>query len=428
MVGTAITIAIADGSKAEGERADVRYNDSWTDGRVSRQAKLDWLTAGTEAGTLPNDIAVERDWLDDMRPRPFQNGEWINLRDCFIFASSGQESKRDHIVYGTSLQNLESRVRQVLDAGPFAREKIFNSTSMNTAHRAQTTGWVQEIVQRAGYRPLDRRWHYNHAAWNDRPRPNLRSAWGEDNICLFAMPGGTNAGPAVWCFANYPDRHAFRGSYGGYAFPLYDRREGEGTANLSLTLTASLSAAYGEEIVAEDVFDAILCLLSASSYSLRFAEDLEDVFPHIPFPADPEIFAETVRIGREIRAVETFARPSAAAYRGAAFCRLVSQPHGNLAAVEYADGVITLCEDGSGEITGLPGSVWSFAVSGYRLLPRWLEARVGLPVDLALVEDIRDICGRIAELIDLFAEADTVLNETLQETLTRAALGLAPEE
>jgi hypothetical protein len=32
-----------------------------------------------------------------------------------------------------------------------------------------------------------------------------------------------------------------------------------------------------------------------------------------------------------------------------------------------------------------------------------------LPADLALVRELRDICGRIAELIDLFAEADIVL-------------------
>ena len=68
--------------------------------------------------------------------------------------------------------------------------------------------------------------------------------------------------------------------------------------------------------------------------------------------------------------------------------------------------------------------VWNFAVSGYRLLPHWIEGRVGLPADLNLVRELRDICGRIAELIDLFAEADIVLEATLHETLTREALGL----
>ena len=52
-VGTAITLAIADGSKAEGEQAEVYYHDSWTEGLFSRQAKFEWLRNGAEAGTLP---------------------------------------------------------------------------------------------------------------------------------------------------------------------------------------------------------------------------------------------------------------------------------------------------------------------------------------------------------------------------------------
>jgi len=88
----------------------------------------------------------------------------------------------------------------------------------------------------------------------------------------------------VWCHGLLPDYHSFRGSYGGYTFALHDRRPGHGAYNLRPELVASLSAAYGEAITAEDVFDAILCLLSATSFTLRFAEDLEDVFPHVPFP------------------------------------------------------------------------------------------------------------------------------------------------
>jgi hypothetical protein len=95
-----------------------------------------------------------------------------------------------------------------------------------------------------------------------------------------------------------------------------------------------------------------------------------------------------------------------------------------LAPVEYADGSIMLCTGGTGRVTGIPQPVWDFAVSGYRVLPRWLEARVGLPADLSLLRELRDICGRIAELIDLFAEADIVLAAALHETLTREALGL----
>ncbi len=95
-------------------------------------------------------------------------------------------------------------------------------------------------------------------------------------------------------------------------------------------------------------------------------------------------------------------------------------------AVQYTEGAVTLCADGSGRITGIPEAAWSFAVSGYRVLPRWLEGRIGLPADSDLVTELRDICLRIAELIDLFAEADIVLEAALRETLARGALGLGP--
>ena len=45
-----------------------------------------------------------------------------------------------------------------------------------------------------------------------------------------------------------------------------------------------------------------------------------------------------------------------------------------------------------------------------------------------MVSAFRDVCGRVAELIDLFAEADIVLEATLHDTLSREALGLERED
>ena len=252
----------------------------------------------------------------------------------------------------------------------------------------------------------------------------MQRAWGSENVGLYALPGGTGAGPAVWCHGLLPDYHAFRGSYGGYAFPLYDRRPRINGPNLSAALIESLSTAYGQPVAPEDVFDAMLCLLSARSYTRRFAEDLEDVFPHVPFPARQPVFEDAVQVGREIRAIETFGREPHEAYRRPSFARVATQPSGPVVPVDYTDGGIRLCADGTGRITGISEAVWTFSVSGYRLVPRWIESRVGLQADLSLVREFRDICSRIAELIDRFAEADIVLEATLRETLPREALGL----
>ena len=87
--------------------------------------------------------------------------------------------------------------------------------------------------------------------------------------------------------------------------------------------------------------------------------------------------------------------------------------------------------DGTGRVSGIPEAVWRFQVSGYRLLPRWLDARRGQPVDAVLIQSLRDVAGRIAELTALFARADTVLVRTLHDTLSRDSLNLgepAPHE
>jgi hypothetical protein len=423
MVGTAITIAIADGSQAAGDLADVRYIDSWTEGRFSRRAKLDWLTGGAASGLLPNAVEIDRGLLDDMRARPFLNGQLLSLQDAFTFSRSGLQTKRDSFVYDLTRERLLQRMREFVAATREQAKVLFHESRDRKTASAQAILVDDANVSQVAYRPLDRRFLYNHRAYGDFLRPELQEAWGSQNVALYAMSSGTSAGPAVWAHALLPDYHSFRGR-GGYAFPLYDRRHGPETTNLSPALIQNLALAYGAPVSAPDLFDAILCLLSATSYTRRFAEDLEDVFPHIPFPARHDLFRRAVETGREIRAVETFARPPRPQTAG--FCRLAAEPRGSVAAVTYDEGEITLCADGSGRITGIPRPVWAFAVSGYRLLPHWLEGRIGLPADLPFVRELRDIAARIAELIQRFDEADLVLVETLADTLTRADLRVAP--
>ena len=408
----------------EGEAAEVFYNDTWSEGIFARQAKFDWLLAGASEGTRPDAVPVRRKFLDDMRPEPFQNGEWITLTACFEFRRSGVQTKRDDFVYSPSRQALIARLTEFRELADEVARDTFASTAARPWNIARAQPIAENRIQLVAYRPLDRRWLYNEDNFIDRPRPELQGVWGNSNVCLYALPSGTGEGPAGWCHGLVPDYHAFRGSYGGYAFPLWDRRPNFNRTNISASLIENLSAAYGEPITPEDIFDAILCLLSAASYSLRFAEDLEDVFPHVPFPTRREVFSSAAALGREIRAVETFARAPREEFLRPSLARVASAPHGAVGKVTYQDSSITLCEDGSGRITGLPQFVWDFAVSGYRVLPRWLEAREGLPADFDFVSELRDICGRITELIDLYGQADRLLEATLHDTLTREALGL----
>jgi hypothetical protein len=442
MVGTAITVAIADGSKDEGELAEVVYADCWREEIVSRRRKLDWLFDHSRHQTVPDWERILRDSLEDWKPKPFQNGELLSIVEVFVFKLSGMQTKRDELVYHPDKSNLEKAIRAflALDLGdrttPDIATALFHESRDRKWRQAHAVPFDQSAVKAVSYRPLDGRYLYNRREFGDFLRPNLQEAWGGSNACLYTMPSGVGSGPATWCHGDLPDYHAFRGSYGGFAFPLYDRRVGPTAHNLSPVLMNALAAAYGAEQSPQDVFDVILCLLSARSYTRRFAEDLEDVFPHVPFPADPDVFAKAATIGAEIRGLEAFQREPATGFRPLAFARIVGTPAPDtiISDISYVEGQLCLWKDGAQPVpafTGLPEAVWSFSVSGYRVLPRWIEGRKGLPVTLSLLRELRDVAARIHELLHWFEAADLVLEETLDHTLTREELGFPsgdPEE
>jgi hypothetical protein len=249
-----------------------------------------------------------------------------------------------------------------------------------------------------------------------------------------ALDDGTGAGPAVWCHSLKPDQHAFRGSYGGWVFP-FRNHSAEGPGHFLVpNLVGGLAAAYGRPVDPIDVFDAVLTLLSASSYTTRFAFDLEDDFPHIPFPADPAVFDTATRLGARIRALEGFGPAPGAGFRAA---RLVGRPSRATLDVPSPQrafaaigpvGSIALQRDRSLCIAGVAERVWRFEISGYPVLYRWLRARNGEaitgPSGAALLREALDVAWRIAELLDLFDQADSALREALEAPLTRADLDL----
>jgi len=425
MVGTAICIAVADGTKPEGELAEVLYRDSWDKGVFSKKAKLDWLEAKSVEGRLAQTVEVDRDLLEDFRPAPFATGNWVSLGDVLLFGSSGVETTRDHIAYGFDAQELRDRVESMQAKPAPVAEAEYSQSRKARFSAAYREAFDAKLIRPVAYRPLNRMALYNSTNYVDWPRPALQKAWGNENLALWGMAYATNDGPATWVHTSLPDRHAFKGSTGGYAFPLYDRRRGADAHSLNPAILAALGEAYGEAVSPEDTFDAILALLSATSYTVRFAEDLEDTFPHIPFPADPALFHRAAAIGREIRGLEGFQREPAAEYRPKDFCRLRSEATGEVGLYEATDGQWYFCADETGRFDGLPPRVWEFAVSGYRVLKRWVEARAGLEGAIYWPQ-FRDVATRIHELLHWFDQADLVLEAVLANTLSREELGLEP--
>ena len=81
-----------------------------------------------------------------------------------------------------------------------------------------------------------------------------------------------------------------------------------------------------------------------------------------------------------------------------------------------------MAEDWSFVISGVSDAAWSFSVSGYPILHRWLRARNGQRVDAALQRGILDLVARVEELLHRFREADPLLEQAVEMSLSRKQL------
>ena len=423
-IETGVCVLVAEAAGGESCEAQVEYADVWQEGAFTRADKL----------RLANEAAANRERLDyrlidgtDMdrlTPAGFVGRDWPDLDCIFNFRSNGIVTYRDRFAYAVTANALRDRLVRWHTLGPAEAAEEFKETRDRRAGPAYATEFDEGAIRSVSYRPLDIRFLYNRREFVDFPKADLQEVWGEDNVALFALGDGTGAGPAVWCHGLVPDQHGFRGSYGGWVFPLWERREGFGEALIDEAFVSELADGLGIPVGPQEVFDCVLALLSATGYTTRFAWDLEDSFPHIPFPADAGLFRRATEVGARIRALQTFAAdPDERFFRGRIQGRVAGPvldvPTPQSAFARQGDeGTLALTRAGNMRVAGVPVNVWEFAISGYPVLYRWLRARRGQALDAAMHRSVLQLVARIGELLCLFDEADAVLEASLESPLS----------
>lgn len=235
---------------------------------------------------------------------------------------------------------------------------------------------------------LAQRWRDNDNRLASRLRPALWAVQGEHQIFLTSMLTGVlGAGPAVTATVFVPDRHHFRGSFSGKdVIPLW--RDAAATApNLPATLLACLGQRLGVEVSAPDLFAYTYGLLSATSYTEMYSEELTLPPLRLPISADAALFAEVAAAGRQLLWWHTYGERfvPAGQLRG----RL---PPGRAKSVvgiadaglpesfewvpDSADAGSGVLHIGAGRMAPVSRAVWEFGVSGYQVLPSWLSSRM----------------------------------------------------
>jgi hypothetical protein len=155
-------------------------------------------------------------------------------------------------------------------------------------------------------------------------------------------------------------------------------------------ILVTLAETYGRAVSADDVVPYLAAVAAHPGYVARFAANLIQPGLRIPVTADGELFAEAVRLGREVVWLHTFGErfaspeeerpagpprlPPGAGPRIPADGAIPSGADDMPDAIAY-DAMKRRLHVGSGHVDNVPPEVWAYEVSGKQVLAQWFSYR-----------------------------------------------------
>jgi len=418
-IQTPVAIAVAVRSKKAKKDKPAKVHYARIGG--NREAKL---AALDDIGDLAS--VKWQDCPDDWQApfRPAGKGyyfDWPLLNDLMPWQPTGVMAGRTWVIAPTH-ECLEERWRRLVSASADERAKLFieNATGRKITDKALALrpprnrlpdlrslpkNAPSPSIKPLGFRCLDRQLLMSDGRLIDRPCPDLWACISASQIFLTSLlnhPLGS--GPALTAFADIPDKHAFRGSYGGKnVFPLY-RTADISEANILPGLLELIGKEYGKKwhghpahdsraespchlsghFTPEDFLAYLYGALAQPVFTARFAKELETRELRVPITKDATLFEQVRDIGARLLWLHTYGerfvpkgKRRGHVPRGAAKCTKAVPGHadGYPESFEYNDATRTL-RVGDGEFSPVAREVFTFEVSGLKVVQSWLKYRM----------------------------------------------------
>jgi hypothetical protein len=359
----------------------------------TREEKLDLLGKTKSDQGLKWEKAPEG-WLAPFRPMAKSTfSTWPKIDDLFPWQHSGVEVKRTWPIapdVATLISRWEGFVSSKDKAGLLreTRDRKITGKYSNILNQseeliplidAQNNNLIYPV--RYAYRSFDRQWIIPDNRLGDYLRPQLWHVHGEKQLyftSLFNHPLGF--GQAITCCSEIPDRHHFRGSYGGKdVIPLFLDSKG-----LKSNILPGLIELIGN-ITAEDFAGYVYCLLSHREYTQRFVDELVNRQVRVPLTKDKKLFAEAVELGKYLIWLHTYGerlsnakdRPKGKIPNGSAKCIVAVSESEDKYPNEYSyNDVNQTVTVGEGKFAPVSHNIWEFEVSGFKVVQSWLGYRM----------------------------------------------------
>ena len=323
----------------------------------------------------------------------------IPIDDLFPWSHPGMEFQRtwaiseDKSVLSErwkSLMNSKNRARDFVE-NPNRNisanyEPLFAEEGARPTIAAEPQHSETPRIERYGYRAFQRHWCLADNRLCARARVPLWHSISSNQLFLTSLlTGQTSAGPLIVVSAHVPDKHYFRGSYGGKdVMPLYRDAKAE-EPNITRGLLTKLGRQLSRPAPKPEALAAyVYAVLSSPRYQERFAEALKTPGPRVPMTADAALWDEAVALGTWLLWLHTYAE------------RLQDKAKGRGRYVPFVPGldwqepVRTMPETpkdlhydaetqvlsvGDGRVGGVAPEVWEFTVSGMPVVKKWLAYR-----------------------------------------------------
>ncbi len=319
--------------------------------------------------------------------------DWPALTDIFPWQHSGVEMKRTWPI-AASRDVLASRWARLLSADD--RRRAFHETRDRRIDQTYAPlasegrlpalasvpkGTDPPTAVRYPYRSLDRQYVLADSRLGDFLRPALWRTSGARQIYLTSLLTSVlGPGPAAMATYAVPDRHHFRGSFGGKdVIPLW--RDALGT---QANVTSALLDALPESASPEDLMAYCYAILQSPTYTVRFAEELEVPGPRVPLTEDPDLWRRGVELGRELVWLHTYGErfvptggragkvpPGAAKYTAPVPATQDGYPRRHWYEAETQELHV-----GEGVFAPVSPAVRAFSVSGLDVVGSWLDYRM----------------------------------------------------
>ncbi|HEX4393813.1 MAG TPA: type ISP restriction/modification enzyme [Mycobacterium sp.] len=340
-------------------------------------------------------------WGDPLQPAG--RGAWSSMpatTDLMPWVAPGVKPNRTW-VYAPEEETLQRRWATLVRAPADEKPGLLKETSSTGVDSkvALVPGMVKHSgpisielgscpePRRVAHRSFDRKWVIPDARLHHRPSPSLWLTNSDQQIFVVeqnTQPIGN--GPGLVFTSLIPDMDHFMGHHGGRVLPLY-RNSTATTPNVTPGLLDFLAGQFGQAVSALDLVAYLAAVTAHSGFVRRFAADLRAPGVRIPLTQRPELWADAVRIGREVIWLHTYGERCAdpAAGRRSGFPKMrtgrpavrVGIPdseEGMPARMRYAKGTRTL-HIGEGEITPVAPEVVAYQVSGMSVVEHWFNYR-----------------------------------------------------